>query len=338
MFSKHILEQAIKDGWIQVQKHPEYPWYIYNYTQKTQYEKHWNELTLSCRGLILNENYEIVARPLPKFFNWEELNDDKIPKLGFEVFEKLDGSLGILYWVDNKPYIATRGSFNSLQAKKANELLYTKYKNLIKNLNTRNTYLFEIIYPENRIVVNYGSREELVLLAIIETSTGKELSMDDIGFPRAKRIFGINTIEDISKHYDLLNEGFVIKFSNGFRIKAKFPEYIRLHKIITEVSSISLWEDLKNGKSLEDLLKNIPDEIFQWVKEKRTQLTEHYLEIENQCKKDFKILNSRKETASYFLTCSYPKILFSMLDRRDYSPIIWKIIKPDFEKPLTSKF
>ena len=35
------------------------------------------------------------------------------------------------------------------------------------------TYLFEIIYPENRIVVDYGDYKGLVLIDVIDNETGK---------------------------------------------------------------------------------------------------------------------------------------------------------------------
>ena len=37
-------KQLIKDGYISERKHPECDYFIYNYTQKTQYEQFWNEL------------------------------------------------------------------------------------------------------------------------------------------------------------------------------------------------------------------------------------------------------------------------------------------------------
>ena len=64
----------------------------------------------------------------------------------FEVYEKMDGSLGISYTVDNEIFIATRGSFVSDQSVKANELLNTKYALAKSKMNSGITYLFEIIY------------------------------------------------------------------------------------------------------------------------------------------------------------------------------------------------
>ncbi len=67
------------------------------------------------------------------------------------------------------------------QALRANAMLQTKYASALARLSPDKTYLFEIIYPENRIVVNYGDVEELVLLAIIDNATALDLP-EDLGF------------------------------------------------------------------------------------------------------------------------------------------------------------
>lgn len=329
-----LLQQNITDGLVAAQKHPELDLYIYNYTAKVQYERSWNEITLICRGLILDTAYNVIARPFPKFFNLGELDELQIPELDFEVYEKMDGSLGILYWHKGQPYMATRGSFTSLQAQKANEMLHGKYKDCLVNLDQDKTYLFEIIYPENRIVLDYGDNEELVLLAIVETETGREFPVKDLGFPVVKRYEGIKDIAAIREMNDDTKEGFVIRFANNFRLKVKFKEYLRLHRIVTQISSVDIWEYLSSGQSFDEVLEKVPDEFYQWVKKIRAGLLEQYSAIEEQCKRDFKVLETRKDTALYFLQCKYPAILFSMLNGKNYAPAIWRIIRPKFEKPF----
>jgi T4 RnlA family RNA ligase len=328
----NLLHQMLNEGYVNQQKHPEHNLYIYNYAAKVQYDGLWNEITLQCRGLIMNEQHAIIARPFPKFFNLEEM--ETLPALNFDVYEKMDGSLGILYWANNKPHIATRGSFVSEQAIKASELLHTKYKGTLHLLKKELTYLFEIIYPANRIVVNYGNQEELVLLAIIETATGKELPIVDIGFPIVKKYPSHTDIRLLKKLEQDNQEGFVIRFENGQRVKVKFEEYVRLHRIVTQVSSRTIWEFLKDKKPMTELLDKVPDEFYDWLKKTIHKMESQFGEIESICKHEFKTLSTRKETAAYFLQCRYPKILFLMLDNRNYDEVIWKMIRPEFSKPF----
>jgi T4 RnlA family RNA ligase len=324
----------IDQKYISVQKHPSEELYIYNYTPKAQFEKLWDEITLQCRGLILTAEGKIAARPFRKFFNLDEHLPHEIPNEAFEVYEKMDGSLGIIYWINDVPYIASRGSFDSDQARKATQLLHTKFAQAIPRLQKENTYLFEIIYPGNRIVVDYGDTETLVLLAVIETQTGKDLPLHEIGFPLVKRYHGLRDINVLKSLTEDNREGFVLKFESGFRVKVKFEEYVRLHRILTGVSNQLIWEMLKNHTSLDAILERVPDEFYTWVKQTRDTLLATYTAIKDQCKQDFKVLESRKTNALYFLTCRYPSILFAMLDGHDYSSLIWKLIKPRHEKPF----
>ena len=135
---------------VSVQKHPDADLFIYNYSPKVQYDKLWNEITLQTRGLILDAEMNVVAKPFGKFFNLEEHQPEEIPQLPFDVFEKMDGSLGILYWLNDKPFIASRGSFESEQAIKATEILHQRYADTFIRLDKNSTYLFEIIYPTNQ--------------------------------------------------------------------------------------------------------------------------------------------------------------------------------------------
>jgi RNA ligase len=235
------------------------------------------------------------------------------------------------------PFIASRGSFHSEQAQQASRLLHTKYAATCAHLQRGVTYLFEIIYPQNRIVVNYGAAEELVLLAIIDNNTGLDLPLENIGFPLVKRFDGINDLQKLKALNHPNKEGFVLKFTSGFRVKVKFEEYVRLHRILTGVSNKMIWEMLKNNMPMDAILESVPDEFYDWVKKTREALMQEYTAIEAHCKNDFKELRDRKSTAMYFLSCKYPSILFSMLDKRDYSDSIWKLIKPKYEKPFAKE-
>lgn len=328
-----VLNQLVEQKYINVQKHPSAELYIYNYSQTTQFEGFWNECTLMSRGLILNDKGDIIARPFPKFFNYEEMDSAQIPNESFEVYEKMDGSLGILYWLDNVPYIVTRGSFSSEQALWASEFLHKNYAHLFTKLNRKYTYLFEIIYPENRIVVNYGETKDLVLLAIIETATGRDIDLsENVGFNEVKKFDGLTDYQYL-KNYDALNfEGFVLKFKSGFRLKVKLPEYVRLHRIITNISTVDIWEHLSENKPFEEFLENVPDEFYDWVKGVKADLEANFSAIEAESKAVFRAFDDRKTAAEYYLQQKYPMILFKMMDNRKYEHIIWKLIRPKFQK------
>jgi len=266
----------------------------------------------------------------------EEHSPEDIPNETFEVFEKMDGSLGIIFFYDDEWILASRGSFTSEQAIKGNEML--------ANLNTEFgtypewTYMAEIIYPENRIVVNYGNEEKLVILAAIHTETGKEGNINNMtseGFEIVKRYSGYDSKSfwELKSIISAAAEGFVLKYRSGFRMKIKGEEYIRLHRIVTGISNITIWEYMKDRKNFDSLLNNVPDEFFNWVKEVSSKLNESYFITENYINQVYvgrPIECTRKEYAEWVKTIPniYSGILFRKYEGRDYSDIIWKLIKP----------
>lgn len=339
------LQKYIDEKYISVQKHPTEDLFIYNYTQKAQFDRVWTDETLNCRGLIMDGKENIIARPFKKFFNYEEYigEDSKLPSLpieDFEVFEKYDGSLGILYWADNIPRIATKGSFTSDQAIQANLFLLGYSPSLFHR---KYTYLFEILYPENRIVVDYQGKKGLILLAIFDTDSGKEFEYDQIyreysnNFEIAKRYDGIKDITKLKKLEENNKEGFVIRFKSGLRVKIKFDEYVRLHRLITGINARHIWENLKEGKGIEELIEKVPDEFYKWVKETATRLHSEYEQIEILCSHIAQLaesLTTRKEQAEFILRNKNTGVIFKMLDKKDYSESIWKLIKPAHEVPF----
>ena len=252
------LNKYYEDGLLYKQVHPSLPLTIWNYTEKVQYENLWDEVTLMCRGLVTDNEGNIVATPFHKFFNIEE--GKYTPTETFEVYEKMDGSLGIIFWYEGQWVVATRGSFTSDQAIKAKELL-KKYNTdiMFRHL----TFCFEVLYKNNRIVVDYGDYEGLVLLGTFDKN-GKEYDVEmwrEYGFDVVKKYDGINDYKELKQMVKNDQEGFVVKFSNGDRVKVKGVEYLRLHKIMTNVTTTGVWEYLRNGEDVMEILKDVPDEF-----------------------------------------------------------------------------
>lgn len=376
------LEKYYSEGLLHKQTHPTLDLTIWNYTPKVQYEKLWDEITLQCRGLVTNSEGKVIARPFGKFFNYEEHTIDEIPNENYTIYEKMDGSLGILFyyetvltneeryniWFNNNyetgmerfydpnklpnfddPYyeptpkikgewiMATRGSFTSVQSSKGFELL-SKYN--VSDLFKTYTYLFEIIYNENRIVVDYKGDEKLVLLGAIETATGVE---DDItiysyyGFDVVTHYEYVNeTYESLKEKISDDREGYVIKFKNGFRMKIKGDEYCRLHHILTNISNRDVWEYLKDGKPLDDILNKVPDEFYDWVKTTVSNLQNKFNLIKIEVEDEFKELINKKEFAEKIKDNPNKSFLFKRLDSysNQLNEMIWNSIYPTYSKPF----
>lgn len=317
---------------------------IYNYTEKCQFDKtNWDKYTMMCRGLIVKKDGTIVARPFPKFFNMGETGKTDIknlPSYQPEVTEKLDGSLGILYPTKNGWAVSTRGSFESEQAIWATKWLNQKKKGL--EVLENHSYLFEIIYPFNRIVVNYGNRAELVLLGLVHNWTGKIMpyslvksEAERLGFSYPKlHTKSIAEIEEEAKTSVENEEGFVIFYpSENLQIKVKLTDYVRLHRLTFGVSVKSIWENMMYGQDVYTLMKDAPDEVYNWIKTWAKHFDNKASFIETEAKKHYDIIKnygSRKEQALYLQAKAhqYLPIVFAMIDKKDYRQRVFKLIQP----------
>jgi hypothetical protein len=350
-FNKEELDGYVADDLLSVQKHPTLDLYIYNYTKQAEYLRWWNPISLQCRGLVLNSEGEVIARPFKKFFNFEDVMhkiDLSVSKKKYEIYDKLDGSLGMLFWYKNCWVFSSRGSFNSSQAREGFKFL-GKY-NYMK-LDKEFTYMFEIIYPTNKICVDYGGLSDIILLGAIHTESGIEMTYNKMlenpaGFNvvhKNQDLVGMTLTQ--LKNLDLDNrEGYVVKVGD-VRVKVKFSNYFRKHAIMTNVSSYDIWENLKSGKTVADLVKkvDIPDEFYEWIQSVEDKIL---LELENitvrhqEEYEKLKHLTNKKDFAMAVLANQNPEIfsgyLFSLNEGRDIRETILNRLKPEYELPFSN--
>ena len=188
---------------------------------------------------------------------------------------------------------------------------------------------------QNKIVVDYGDYEGLVLLGAFDTKSGVEICRTEL-----EKLDGFEIVtiyKTWGEGYDLLKEeiskdkeGYVIRFKNGFRMKIKGDEYKRLHKILTNVSNRDIWEYLKNGKSLDEILDKVPDEFYDWVKKTKEDLLIQFDKIKADVEIEFKELINKKEFAEKIKDNPNRSFLFKRLDSysNQLNDMIWDSIYP----------
>lgn len=335
-----LLNKHIADGTVTKRAHPTLPLHILNYSPRCQYDKLWDDVTLQCRGLVMHGD-KVVARPFRKFFNDTEHKEGEIPwHLPCEITEKLDGSLLIAFYFDGAWRFCTRGAFESPQAIEGERIFREKYDTDM--LCAGWSYLFEVLYAQNRIVVDYGDRRDTVLLAAISTATGAEFPLnfvcDNISKVRTLPPAPAVSVRELRSIIRDDEEGYVIRFSNGFRVKVKGQRYMELHRLLSGLSSRTIWENLSAGRTLDDILAVIPDEYGDWVRRERDRLANEALEVSLRVFKavgDVVYLPDRKSQAIKLLA-DYRDVasaVFLKLDGKDCSAEIWKKVYPELRKP-----
>jgi RNA ligase len=344
LLDKDLYYEMLKSKYIKEQTHPNFPQLtIVNYTDACMWDQEWNEVTVTCRGLIFNnESKTIVARSFNKFFNSDQ---EQAPKWSLDtkvqVTDKVDGSLGILYKNPDGDYaICTRGSFTSDQSVWATKHYNNFYKDLWQPV-PGITYLFEIIYPENRIVLDYEGLQDLILIGVVETHTGKTFSVLDSHHawpgPLVKTELDYASLEEVLLLPQRDNaEGFVLwNMDTDERVKIKYDHYKILHKLLTNTNAKHVWEVLSTGQDPDTIFSAAPDEFHEWAKLVVSELKAEFSRIKYEATKEYvdtlKTLAenfSRKDFAQVAAKSAHKSILFKIYDEQSYDSIIWGSIKP----------
>lgn len=188
-----------------------------------------------CRGLVLDTDYNLVARSFSRFYNLSE-RKDIYDWTGACVTEKHDGSLILVYY-HNGWRVNTRGSFGDGLI---NGSSYT-WRNLvwslldITRLDTSLTYVFELCSPYNRVVRAYPEPKLYLLTAFHGVNELNYPDLPDINVEVTKQ-YDMKSDRDILNYIDSINdptfEGFVVRNHLNDRIKVKAESYVRLHKTL----------------------------------------------------------------------------------------------------------
>jgi RNA ligase len=329
------LRAEVELGNVRIQTHPEFPHLmIANYTDQCAFDRHWNDVTRITRGLIWNdETGEVLARPFPKFFNFDEKEAPRIldDQVVYSYDNKFDGSLGILYERPDGVFaIATRGSFNSDQAKLGTKLFYewdeadrSYYTGAIRD---GATPLFEICGPDNRIVLSYDENF-LAPLGFMNIEHGY---FTPDGPPIAATMHTL--LMDLSRTNA---EGWVVWKTAYEAVKIKQADYIELHRIVSNLSEKEVWRQLRAG-TYDDFKVKLPDEWHAWAEGIADRLRDEFLLIRMDAWADAYTLenlhlDSRKEQAFWIsdnVAFQHRGLVFSLLDGKDISDSIWRMIEP----------
>ena len=334
--------------------------YIYVYTQKCVRERAWNKVTTAARGLILDKDGHIIARPFNKFFNLFEVPSTEpknLPKEPYCIWEKVDGSLGIVFWNPLRECwdISTKGSLHSEQADFARENLLPRYaKMLDEHVSHNTTVLTEIIYPTNRIVVNYGGIHELRLLAMRNIHTGKyenakrvlEIVYKQIGMMPAAGYGHMSAWDTPERFADLKMqknmEGWVIQFDGGFRVKVKNPWYLTIHRAL-DSKSLKRIIELVEGGEWRAFWESLPKELQKDFDDLYAQIRTAIWDVQNRAQDAWsKVSDARmvkvgrcgrhgRKDFALFVTANVDEelrpIMYSILDGHEWRHHTFSIIK-----------
>lgn len=355
------LERYIAEGIVTRRHHTTMPLSILCYGKRATYENIWDDITEKCRGLIIDDQGVIIARPFEKFFNLDTLDRpethyDTLRELAQpECYEKLDGSLGIFWEYDNKFGVASKGSFSSDHAQWATYWYSKECKN--HQWPKGFTPVFEMICQAVQThVVYYDIPDQLILLALINKETGEEADYNTLY--HYAFLNGLKTVEIFRKSVataaaeDRENrEGYVLSWPRPgqppLKVKVKHETFLKLQKIVHAVTPGAILEALKTGDYATITLwkESTSPELSLFVQKWFATLSGMFGEYLTAAKRvaDSALLrfSTRKEQAEFILNDTnkkYASIAFALLDQQekgaDPSTAAWKLVEKWYEEEL----
>ena len=285
---------------------------VYHYKQGNfeEFEK-FNAWELRGLTFVKNEDNWERFLGIHKFFElnqapgWKE--EDLIDKKVLKVSEKIDGTFVHPILIDNKVYFKSKLRFDSLQAKRAQDM-YENNENLKKyvdkKLNEGKIPLFEYFSPKTQVVMDY-KEEKLVLIQVRDLNTGEY----DLAFEEEAKKFGVEVapvcepkpLRDYleEKNVCVSKEGWVMIFEGMKFVKVKTDEYLKRHKILGDLRENVIISNILDEKI--DEIKGIlnkKSEKYQFVKEIENKFNQKYKELEGKIKKALKM--TKKEAFKKF--------------------------------------
>lgn len=232
----------------------------YNFTRKAFTKGIWDQVSLTARGLFVDDDRNIIVRSYNKFFNLEERpetewrNLQKNLAFPITLWIKENGFLGLLGYdlTSEKLFFASKSTPESPFAQWFKEILMesipeARMEYLRRTLRDRNLSLvFEVNDPVNDPhMIEYDKRHVVLLDAIYRTEQFKRLEFQElqqfaatyeIPCKQKAMVFKdwnsfkgwYDSVEKQGQNYTLRGkqvEGFVIEDSNGFMFKIKMPYY-----------------------------------------------------------------------------------------------------------------
>lgn len=290
-------------------------------------------LVQEARGIILDDEFNPVCVPFFKFGNYGESYVPDIDWTSAKVQEKIDGSL-IKLWFDNGWHISTMGTIDANKASLGENQKYSSFSELftealskelnrileeygsIPNLDPYNTYMFELVSPYNRVIINYGDID-MYHIGTRNNITLQELDLD-IGFKKPKT-YSFSTLEECIENANKLNhqkEGYVVVDKNFNRVKIKSPKYIQIHHLLNgPVTTERLVSIIQLGET---------DEFLNYFPEHKSKVETIGLGVQRTAEMIFDEIKyasnrhfiSRKEFAEFAKSCTYPPLMFQWYDNK----------------------
>ena len=260
---KEALKQYVKDNPKLVSMRPAGPGlYVLKYKKAVFFDDLWNEYLEECRGVVIDEDFNIVSRPFTKIYNYGI--EAKAPVLADDTpvlaFRKVNGFMVAATWYNGDVLISTTGSTDSDYVNMAEELIDpAKFAKVCSQCSSY-TFMFECVHPNDPHIV--VEKPGMYLLGFREKTWDSMVIADNLenlaqGFgcfyPESYETTIGQLMQDVKT---VRHEGFVFYTLDGISAKIKSPYYLTSKWVARNPRTDKL-VDLKN-----DIKHNLDEEYY----------------------------------------------------------------------------
>jgi len=302
---------------------------VYHYKQ-AKFEEFVKFNAWELRGLTFVNDKRFLA--IHKFFELNQapgwMEEDLINKKVIKVQEKIDGTFLHPVLIDGEIYFKSKLSFDSIQAKRANEII-KQNKNLkeyiLKKFKENKIALFEYISPKTQVVMDYGV-EKLILIQVRDLNTGEY----DLEFEKEAEKFNIECapvcepkhlkyfLEE--KEVCVSKEGWILIFEDKKFVKVKTKEYLKRHEILGDLrENVIIQKILNNEYSNLEKILNKKSEKYEFVNSVKKSFDNKFNNLKRDIKKALKL--TKKELKKNFSNHPYYEIIAICKKNNSLTPL-----------------
>ncbi len=244
--------------------------FVLKYKKKVFYDNLWNDYIAECRGSIVDADFNLVAYPFTKIYNYGIEKEAPVlaPDTYVTAFRKVNGFMVSATWYKGDVLVSTTGSTDSDFVAMAKEMMLTHMSWADWQLAFCSadmeglTVMFECVHPNDPHIIPekagmyvLGYRENLWGSKVGHNPTVLEIMSKEFNcfMPEVYKTTVGNLVEQTK---NVRHEGFVFYTENGVSAKIKSPYYLTSKWVARNPRTDKL-VDLKN-----DIKHNIDEEYY----------------------------------------------------------------------------
>ena len=257
--------------------------YVLKYKKRVFYDNLWNEYIAECRGSIVDKDFNLVAYPFTKIYNYGIEKEAPVLEDSTKVtaFRKVNGFMVAMTVHNGELLVSTTGSTDSPYVVMAKEMMVTHmpltdWRILLGTADCEGmTFMFECVHPQDPHII--PEKAGMYLLGARENSWGSKIMCNPfflIDFANSLNCFHAESVttnmvrlKELAK--ECRHEGYVFYTEDGVSAKIKSPYYLTSKWVARNPRTDKL-VDLNK-----DIKHNLDEEYFPLVDAIRANIVEY---------------------------------------------------------------